>query len=187
MGKLVLDHTFTARTEVNELLLQELDISTDLWGIKVTRVELRDIVPSKAVQGSMELQMAAERQKRAAIFSSEGQQDSDINSAQGKAQVMLLEAEAMKKAEILKAEVTFKALEVISQQINTAPNAHEALQFLLAQNYLDMGITIGNSESSKVILFIDPHNIVAILEGVRSAIRNQSNELTSLEQQLEKT
>ncbi|MEL6138184.1 MAG: SPFH domain-containing protein, partial [Cyanobacteria bacterium J06628_6] len=68
MGKLELDETFTARSEINELLLRELDISTDPWGVKVTRVELRDIVPSKAVQDSMELQMAAERRKRAAIL-----------------------------------------------------------------------------------------------------------------------
>jgi regulator of protease activity HflC (stomatin/prohibitin superfamily) len=72
MGKLELDETFTARSEINEILLRELDISTDPWGVKVTRVELRDIVPSKAVQDSMELQMAAERKKRAAVLTSEG-------------------------------------------------------------------------------------------------------------------
>ncbi|NEP46689.1 MAG: paraslipin, partial [Okeania sp. SIO2H7] len=81
MGKLELDQTFTARTEVNEVLLRELDIATDPWGVKVTRVELRDISPSKAVQDSMELQMAAERKKRAAILNSEGERDSAINSA----------------------------------------------------------------------------------------------------------
>ena len=104
IGKLELDQTFTARTEINELLLRELDISTDPWGVKVTRVELRDIMPSKAVQDSMELQMSAERKKRAAILSSEGERESAINSAQGQAQAKILEAEAMKKAAILKAE-----------------------------------------------------------------------------------
>ena len=79
IGKLELDQTFTARTEINELLLRELDISTDPWGVKVTRVELRDIMPSKAVLDSMELQMTAERKKRAAILTSEGQRDSAIN------------------------------------------------------------------------------------------------------------
>ena len=75
MGQLELDQTFTARTEINEILLRELDIATDPWGVKVTRVELRDIMPSKAVQDSMELQMAAERQKRANILTSEGHRD----------------------------------------------------------------------------------------------------------------
>ena len=98
MGKLEFDQTFTARTEINELLIQELDTSTGPWGVKVTRVELRDIVPSKAVQDSMELQMAAERQKRAAILSSEGQRDSDINSAQGKAQAILFRSRSDEKS-----------------------------------------------------------------------------------------
>ena len=68
IGKLELDETFTARSEIGESLLRDLDISTDPWGVKVTRVELRDIIPAKAVQDSMELQMAAERKKRAAIL-----------------------------------------------------------------------------------------------------------------------
>jgi regulator of protease activity HflC (stomatin/prohibitin superfamily) len=72
IGKLELDETFTARAQINEILLQELDEATDPWGIKVTRVELRDIVPAKAVQDAMEMQMSAERKKRAAILTSEG-------------------------------------------------------------------------------------------------------------------
>ncbi len=75
IGKLELDQTFTARSEINEILLRELDISTDPWGVKVMRVELRDIMPSKAVLESMELQMTAERKKRAAILTSEGERD----------------------------------------------------------------------------------------------------------------
>jgi regulator of protease activity HflC (stomatin/prohibitin superfamily) len=94
MGKLELDETFTARSEINEILLRELDISTDPWGVKVTRVELRDIVPSKAVQDSMELQMAAERKKRAAVLTSEGERESAINSAQGRAESDVLSAQA---------------------------------------------------------------------------------------------
>ncbi|MEM8778981.1 MAG: SPFH domain-containing protein [Cyanobacteria bacterium P01_G01_bin.49] len=196
IGKLELDETFTARTEINELLLRELDISTDPWGVKVTRVELRDIMPSKAVQDSMELQMAAERQKRAAILTSEGQRDSAINSAQGQAESRVLDAEAQKKAEILKAEAErqqqilkaeaiAKALDIISQKLTTDPNAREALQFLLAQNYLDMGVKIGTSESSKV-MFMDPRNIVSTLEGVRSVVGSQSDEYQSLTKELDK-
>jgi len=67
LGNLELDQTFTARNHINELLLRDLDESTDPWGVKVTRVELRDILPAKAVQESMELQMTAERKKRAKI------------------------------------------------------------------------------------------------------------------------
>lgn len=196
IGKLELDQTFTARTEINEILLRELDIATDPWGVKVTRVELRDIMPSKAVQDSMELQMAAERKKRAAILTSEGERDSAINSAQGKAESRILEAEAQKKAEILqaeaerqqqilKAEAIAKAIDILTEKINTDPNAREALQFLLAQNYLDMGIKIGSSDSSKV-MFMDPRNIMSTLEGVRSVVGFQSDEYQQLTQDLEK-
>ena len=205
MGKLELDETFTARSEINEILLRELDIATDPWGVKVTRVELRDIMPSKAVQDSMELQMAAERKKRAAILTSEGERDSAINSAQGKAQARILDAEAAKKSaildaqaqqeaivlkaeaqrqeQVLKAQATSQAMEIVTAKLN-APNAHEALQFLLAQNYLEMGKTIGNSESSKV-MFMDPRSIVSTLEGMRSVIGDK-NGGTPLELDLNK-
>jgi len=204
IGKLELDETFTARAEINELLLRELDIATDPWGVKVTRVELRDIMPSKAVQDSMELQMAAERRKRAAILTSEGERDAAINSAQGKAQARLLDAEALKKAtileaeaqkeaillkaeaerqqQILQAEATAKALEIVSQKLALDPQTREALQFILAKNYLEMGKTIGNSESSKVI-FMDPRSLMSTLEGLRAVIGEGK---TALDQELEK-
>lgn len=196
IGKLELDETFTARTEINEILLRELDISTNPWGVKVTRVELRDIMPSKAVQDSMELQMAAERKKRAAILTSEGERDSAINSAQGQAESRVLQAEAQKKAEILKAEAErqqqilkaeaiAKALDILTQKLKSDPNAREALQFLLAQNYLDMGVKIGSSDSSKV-MFMDPRNIMSTLEGVRSVVGFQSDEYQALTEELEK-
>ena len=196
IGKLELDQTFTARTEINEILLRELDISTDPWGVKETRVELRDIMPSKAVQDSMELQMAAERKKRAAILTSEGERDSAINSAQGKAESRILEAEAQKKAEILraeaerqqqilKAEAIARAIDILTEKLKTDPSAGEALQFLLAQNYLDMGVKIGSSDSSKV-MFMDPRNIMSTLEGVRSVVGFQSDEYQQLTQDLEK-
>ncbi|MFE1745612.1 SPFH domain-containing protein [Coleofasciculus sp. H7-2] len=191
MGKLELDETFTARTQINELLLRELDESTDPWGVKVTRVELRDIVPSRAVQESMELQMSAERRKRAAILTSEGERESAVNSAKGKAEAQVLEAEARQKSaileaegqqktivlkaqaerqqQVLKAQATAEALQVISKTLKSDPNAQEALQYLLAQNYLEMGMTIGKSSSSKV-MFMDPRSIPATLEGIRSIV-----------------
>jgi len=195
MGKLELDDTFTARTEINEILLRELDIATDPWGVKVTRVELRDIVPSKAVQDSMELQMAAERRKRAAILTSEGERDSAINSAKGQAESRVLEAEARKKAaileaeaqkqaivlkaeaqreeQVLKAQATSEAMEIVTEKLNSDPKANESLQFLLAQNYLEMGKTIGSSESSKVV-FMDPRSLLSTIEGMRSVLSQGS-------------
>ncbi|MEO0770170.1 MAG: SPFH domain-containing protein [Cyanobacteria bacterium J06649_4] len=191
MGKLELDETFTARAEINELLLRELDISTDPWGVKVTRVELRDIAPSKAVQDAMELQMTAERQKRADVLTSEGERDSAINSARGRAESAVLDAEARQKAaildaqadqktivlraqaerqeQVLKAQATAESLDVIAKKIKNDPHAREALQFLLAQEYLAMGRQIGESDSSKV-MFLDPRSIPGALESMKSIV-----------------
>ncbi|ABW28956.1 SPFH domain-containing protein [Acaryochloris marina] len=191
MGKLELDETFTARTQISEILLQELDSATDPWGVKVTRVELRDITPSQAVQDSMELQMAAERQKRAAILTSEGEKEAAVNSARGSAEAQVLAAEARKKSAILEAEAeqqsivlraqgerqdrvlrahaTSEALQIVTQALKKDPKAEQALQFLLAQNYMDMGATIGESDSSKV-MFMDPRSVPASIEGIRSII-----------------
>lgn len=191
MGRLELDETFTARSQINELLLQELDQSTDPWGVKVTRVELRDIIPSRAVQESMELQMSAERRKRAAILNSEGEREAAINSARGGAEARILEAEARQKAaileaegqqktivlkaqaerqqQVLKAQATAESMQVIAKIIKTDPQAREALQFLMAQNYIEMGNAIGSSGSSKV-MFMDPRTIPATIEGMRSIV-----------------
>ena len=198
MGKLELDETFTARSEVNEILLRELDIATDPWGVKVTRVELRDIMPSKAVQDSMELQMAAERRKRAAVLTSEGERESAVNSARGQAESEVLAAESGKKAAILEAEAeqkaivlkaqafrqeavlraqaTSEAMQIIADKLRTDPQAQNALQFLLAQNYLEMGQQIGASDSSK-IMFMDPRSIPATLEGMKAIVgENELND-----------
>lgn len=191
MGKLELDQTFTARSEINELLLRELDISTDPWGVKVTRVELRDIIPSKAVQDSMELQMSAERRKRAAVLTSEGERESEVNSARGRAEAQVLEAEASQRAailqaeaekqaillraeaqrqeQVLKAQATAEAMQIVAKMLKVHPKMNEALQFLLAQQYLDMGMKVGSSESSKV-MFMDPRNIPATMEGMKSIL-----------------
>ncbi|MEL6938418.1 MAG: SPFH domain-containing protein [Cyanobacteria bacterium J06598_1] len=191
IGKLELDETFTARAEINELLLRELDISTDPWGVKVTRVELRDISPSKAVLDSMELQMTAERQKRADVLTSEGERDAAVNSARGRAESLVLDAEARKKAVVsdaqaeqqsivlkaqaerqelvLRAQATSESMEVLSQRLKTDPNAREALQFILAQDYLNMSRQIGESDSSKV-MFLDPRSIPGALESMKSIV-----------------
>jgi regulator of protease activity HflC (stomatin/prohibitin superfamily) len=201
MGQLELDQTFTARSQINELLLRDLDIATDPWGVKVTRVELRDLIPSKAVQESMELQMAAERRKRASILTSEGDRESAVNSARGKAEAQVLDAEARQKAVILQAEAEQKAIvlkaqaerqqqvlkaqaiaestDIIAQKMRTIPEAHKALEVLLALGYLDMSATIGKSDSSKV-MFLDPRTIPATLEGIRSIVSDGQVDSNSL-------
>ncbi len=191
LGSLELDETFTARNKINELLLRDLDDATDPWGVKVTRVELRDILPAKAVQESMELQMTAERKKRAAILTSEGEREAAINKARGLADSQLLNAEASQKSaileaegqkqsrilraeaerqeQVLKAQGTAQAMQVLLQSMKGNPQSQDALQFLLAQSYISMGTVIGSSGSSKV-MFMDPRSLPASLEGLKSIV-----------------
>jgi regulator of protease activity HflC (stomatin/prohibitin superfamily) len=169
IGRMELDQTFSSRAEINARLLNELDEATDPWGIKVTRVEVKDIQPSKTVQDSMETQMAAERQKRAAILKSEGEQQANINQATGAAKSLILRAEADKRERLLRAEGTSEALRVIANTLDSSPQAANALQFLMAQSYVDMGQKVGNSPSSKVI-FMDPNSIPGTLQGMMSML-----------------
>ncbi len=104
IGDLELDQTLTSRETINTKMRSTLDTATDPWGIKVTRVELKDITPPKPIQESMEKQMKAERDKRAAILEAEGQKQSAILEAEGHKQSMVLHAEGEKQAAILAAE-----------------------------------------------------------------------------------
>lgn len=104
IGDLELDETLTSRETINSKMRSILDIATDEWGIKVNRVELKNIMPPKAIQDAMEKQMKAERERREAILIAEGEKRSTILVAEGKKQSAILDAEAEKQAAILRAE-----------------------------------------------------------------------------------
>jgi regulator of protease activity HflC (stomatin/prohibitin superfamily) len=182
IGKLELDETFTARSQINEILLRELDEATDPWGVKVTRVELRDIVPARAVLDAMEMQMSAERKKRAAILTSEGEREAAINSARGQAEAQILNAEAKQRSvllaaeadrqqQILRAQGIAASTKALSDCLQENAEAHKAVEVLFALGYLDMGTEIGRSDSAKV-LFLDPRTVPAALEGIKTVIGN---------------
>ncbi len=104
IGELELDNTLTSRDIINTKMRSILDEATDPWGIKVNRVELKNIIPPKEIQDAMEKQMKAERERREAILRAEGEKNSTILVAQGKKESMILEAEAEKQSQILRAE-----------------------------------------------------------------------------------
>ncbi|MCR4892937.1 MAG: SPFH/Band 7/PHB domain protein [Lachnospiraceae bacterium] len=104
IGDMTLDDTLTSRETINSRMLQTIDLATDPWGIKVTRVELKNIMPPAAIRDSMEKQMKAEREKRAEILNAEGQKQAMILKAEGHKESAVLEAEAQKRATILAAE-----------------------------------------------------------------------------------
>ncbi len=109
IGELELDQTLTSREIINAKMRETLDIATDPWGIKVNRVELKNIIPPAEIQDSMEKQMKAERERREILLRAEGEKKSNILVAEGKKQSAILEAEAEKEAAILRAEAKKEA------------------------------------------------------------------------------
>jgi regulator of protease activity HflC (stomatin/prohibitin superfamily) len=178
MGKLDLDQTFTTRSEVNEVLLKELDQATDPWGVKVTRVELRDIQPSRGVQQAMEQQMTAEREKRASILRSEGERESQINAARGRAEALVLDAKAKQEALLLEAEAQAKqqtllaharadAARELAAAIETHPAAAESLRLLLARDWMSMGQEMARAQGGSVLM-VDPQSPASLLAALRN-------------------
>ena len=104
IGDLELDETLTSRETINTKMRSSLDVATDPWGIKVNRVELKNIIPPAAIQEAMEKQMKAERERRETILMAEGEKKSAILVAEGKKEAMILDAQAAKESAILKAE-----------------------------------------------------------------------------------
>lgn len=178
MGKLDLDQTFTTRQEVNEALLHELDQATDPWGVKVTRVEMRDIKPSARVQDAMEQQMTAEREKRASILRSEGERESQVNAAKGRAEALvldarakqealLLEAEAQSKQQVLLAQARAAAASELARAIESNPAAAESLRLLLARDWMTMGQQMSQAPGGSVLM-VDPQSPASLLTALRN-------------------
>jgi regulator of protease activity HflC (stomatin/prohibitin superfamily) len=178
MGKLDLDQTFTTRQEVNEVLMRELDQATDPWGVKVTRVEMRDIQPSKGVQQAMEQQMTAEREKRAAILRSEGDKEAQLNVARAQAEALVLDARAKQEALLLHAEAEAKqqlmhakarsdAAAELARVIENHPAAAEGLRLLLAKDWMQMGAELSRAPGGSVLM-VDPQSPASLLAALKA-------------------
>lgn len=147
IGDMELDHTLTSRDTINSKIRVILDEATDPWGIKVTRVELKNIFPPKEIQDAMEKQMKAERERRESILRAEGEKASAILVAEGKKEALILSAEAEKQSAILKAEARKEA------QIREAEGEAEAI--LQIQEATARGIVmINEAKPSKEVLTI---------------------------------
>ena len=115
IGDMELDETLTSRETINTKMRASLDEATDPWGIKVNRVELKNIIPPAAIQDAMEKQMKAEREKREAVLRAEGQKQSQILVAEGEKEALILQADAAKQAAILKAQGEAEAIRQVQQ------------------------------------------------------------------------
>ena len=152
IGDLELDETLTSRETINSEMRTSLDIATDPWGIKVNRVELKNIMPPTAIQDAMEKQMKAERERREAILKAEGEKKSTILVAEGKKESLILEAEAEKQAAILNAEAEkqkrIKEAEGQVQAIRNVQTAtEEVLEFIKQAGADDAVLTLKSLEA----------------------------------------
>jgi regulator of protease activity HflC (stomatin/prohibitin superfamily) len=164
IGGLDLEATLTSRDQINQQLRGVLDDATGKWGIRVNRVELKAIDPPGSIQESMEKQMRAERDKRAAILNAEGVKQAEILTAEGEKQSAILKAEGMRQATILEAEGQAQAIGTVFQAIH----AGDADPKLLAYQYLQMLPQIARGEANKV--WIIPSEFGSALNKIGEAL-----------------
>jgi regulator of protease activity HflC (stomatin/prohibitin superfamily) len=165
IGGMALEKTLTSRDEINGQLRGVLDEATGKWGIRVNRVELKAIDPPASIQDSMEKQMRADRDKRAAILQAEGERQSAILQAEGQKQSAILQAEGEKQAAVLRAEGQSKAIETVFAAIHEGkPDAE-----LLAYQYLQTLPQIAQGEANKV--WIIPSELQQVVGKVAGTIK----------------
>ena len=180
IGDLELDETLTSRDLINSKMRSILDEATDPWGIKVNRVELKNIIPPADIQNAMEKQMRAERERREAILRAEGEKTSAILVAEGQKQSAILEAEAEKSAAILRAEAKKEAQireaegeaeAIIKVQKATAEgirmiNEAAPSKEVIAIRGLEALVQVGNGQSTKIIIPSEIQNIASLVTSV---------------------
>ncbi|MCR5627985.1 MAG: paraslipin [Lachnospiraceae bacterium] len=181
IGDMELDATLTSRERINASMLQTIDEATDPWGIKVTRVELKNIMPPAAIKDAMEKQMKAEREKRAAILTAEGEKQSMILEAEGKKESAVLDAEAAKMATILAAEAEkekeMREAEGKAQAILEIQKANaEGIDMIKAAGADDAVIKlksletlarVADGQATKIIIPSELQNLAGLVESVR--------------------
>lgn len=182
IGKLSLDESFSSRERINSALLRDLNEATQPWGVQVTRVEIQNLDPSRDILHSMELQMSAERHKRAAILTSEGERTKLTNEAEGRAKAALADAEAQRQTVILRAQAEAERLRVeaegfknsidtISETLRQkgSDNAVDnAVQIVMMNKYLEAQAKFADSEGTKVLFFPTKDTVPITYEGIKS-------------------
>lgn len=172
MGSMDLDETLSKRDEINGRLLAVVDQATNSWGIKITRVEIKDIRPPTDIVTAMARQMKAEREKRALILESEGLRQSEILKAEGEKQSQILEAEGRREAAFRdaearerEAEAEAKATQMVSEAI--AGGNAQAVNYFVAQKYVEAVEKFATSPNAKTILFpVEATQLIGTLGGI---------------------
>lgn len=177
MGSMDLDELLSHREQINARLLDVMDVATEPWGVKVTRVEIKDIRPPQDLLDAMGRQMKAERDKRARILESEGFRQAAILQAEGEKEAAILEAEGKKEAVYREAEARerqaqaeAKSTKVVSDAISNGNI--QAINYFVAQDYVKALGNIGSAKNSKLIMMpIDAQNAIGSIAGVTEIIK----------------
>ena len=175
IGDLELDQTLTSRDTINQKMRLILDEATDPWGIKVNRVELKNILPPKDIQEAMEKQMRAERQKREAILTAEGEKQAAILTAEGKKEAAILNAEAtriqaVKEAEG-QAEAILKIAEATAEGIKRINEANPSAEYLALEGFKSLE-KVADGQSTKIVVPTDIANVTGLLASLKDSITN---------------
>jgi len=172
MGSMDLDETLSKRDEINARLLAVVDHATEPWGVKITRVELKDIRPPQDIVNAMTRQMKAEREKRASILESEGMRQSEILRAEGEKQARILQAEGQKEAAFRDAEARERSALAEANATKSVSDAIEggstqAINYFIAQKYVEALGKFATSPNSKTILFpVEATQLMGTLGGI---------------------
>jgi regulator of protease activity HflC (stomatin/prohibitin superfamily) len=172
MGSMDLDETLSKRDDINGRLLNVVDRATEPWGVKITRVEIKDIRPPRDISDAMARQMKAEREKRAQILEAEGSRASEILRAEGEKAGQILQAEGRREAAFRdaearerEAEAEAKATVMVSEAI--ASSGSQAINYFIAQKYTDAVSQFATSPNAKTILFpIEATALIGTLGGI---------------------
>jgi regulator of protease activity HflC (stomatin/prohibitin superfamily) len=178
MGSMDLDETLSKRDEINARLLTVVDQATESWGVKITRVEIKDIRPPTDIVAAMGRQMKAEREKRALILESEGLRASEILKAEGQKQGQILQAEGRREAAFRdaearerEAEAEAKATQMVSDAI--AGGNAQAINYFIAQKYVEAVGQFATSPNAKTILFpVEATQLIGTLGGIGEIARD---------------
>ena len=184
IGELELDQTLTSRETINTKMRASLDVATDPWGIKVNRVELKNIIPPAEIQNAMEKQMKAERERREAVTRAEGEKKASITVAEGQKEAAILEAEAAKEAAILRAEAEKEslirkaegeAMAILKVQQATADGLRMIKEAgmdeaVLKLKSLEAFEKAADGQATKIIIPSDIQNMAGLAAGIKEVL-----------------
>ncbi|MDD5114501.1 MAG: SPFH/Band 7/PHB domain protein [Methylobacter sp.] len=181
MGSMDLDELLSRRDDINARLLNVVDDATTPWGIKATRIEIKDIAPPKDLVEAMGRQMKAERLKRASILEAEGLRQSEILRAEGAQQAVILEAEGRKQSSYLDAdarerlaEAEAKATLMVSEAISKGDI--QAINYFVAQKYIESLKSIASAENSKLVFMpLDSSSVIGAIGGIAELAKEALN------------